>query len=47
VLGGFVNGAGRSLAPAEVRKQYDAPNIEVLADATWDAAGILRALPVA
>jgi dienelactone hydrolase len=47
VLGGFVNGAGRSLAPAEVGKQYDAPHIAVLADAAWDAASILRALPVA
>jgi hypothetical protein len=48
VLAGFVNGAGQTLAAAEVRKQYgDAPHIEVLAGGAWDAAAILRALRTA
>jgi dienelactone hydrolase len=47
VLSGFVNGAGRNLAVAEVRKEYPAPHIEVLAGAGWDAASIAHSLPVA
>jgi pimeloyl-ACP methyl ester carboxylesterase len=46
VLGGAVNGAGQRLAPEEVRKQYgEAAHLEVLSDAAWDPAGIVRALP--
>ena len=43
VLAGAVDGAGRKMAPEEVRKQYGgAANIEVLPDALWDPASILR-----
>ncbi len=44
VLAGAVDGAGRKLAPEDVRKQYgDAAHIDVLPDALWDPASILRA----
>jgi dienelactone hydrolase len=43
VVAGAVDGAGRKLAPEDVRKQYAAPHIEVLPDAQWDPASILRA----
>jgi len=39
-----VSGAGKSVAPDEVRKQYSASHITVMTDVTWDAAGIIRAL---
>ena len=45
VLGGVVNGAGQRVAPDGVRNAYGQdPHIQVLADAPWDAPGILRAL---
>jgi len=39
-----VSGAGKSVAPDEVRKQYSASHITVMTDVAWDAAGIIRAL---
>jgi hypothetical protein len=43
VLAGAVDGAGRKMAPEDVRKQYaGAANIEVLPEALWDPASILR-----
>jgi hypothetical protein len=43
VLAGAVDGAGRKMAPEEVRKQYaGSANIEVFPDALWDPASILR-----
>jgi len=44
VLAGAVDGAGRKLAPEEVRKEYaSAKNIVFLPDALWDTESILRA----
>jgi dienelactone hydrolase len=44
VLAGAVDGAGRKLAPDDVRKHYNgAAHVEVLPDALWDPASILRA----
>jgi hypothetical protein len=40
VLGGPVNGAGQTLASADVRKQYNALHIELLGTAAWDQASI-------
>ena len=41
-LAGAVDGAGRTMAAEEVRKQYSgAAHIDVLANAQWDAASIL------
>jgi hypothetical protein len=43
VLAGAVDGAGRKMAPEEVRKQYTgSANVEVFPDALWDPASILR-----
>jgi hypothetical protein len=44
VLAGAVDGAGRKLIVDDVRKQYGgaAANVELLADAQWDLASILR-----
>jgi hypothetical protein len=43
VLAGAVDGAGRKLPHDDVRRQYGAAHIEVLPDALWDPAAILRA----
>ena len=44
VLAGAVDGAGRKVAPEDVSKQYaGAAHVEVLPDALWDPATILRA----
>jgi dienelactone hydrolase len=44
VLGGCVDGAGKPMAAADVRRQYGAAHMDVQPEAAWDAAGILRAL---
>jgi len=41
ILAGTVDGAGRKMAPADVRRQYSGTNVEVLPEAQWDPAGIL------
>jgi hypothetical protein len=44
VIAGAVDGAGRVMAPEDVRKQYaGAANVEVLTEALWDPMSILRA----
>src|SRR5262249_49498532 len=42
VLSGVVDGAGKALDAAAVRKQYQGSNIEVVAAGPWDAATIQR-----
>jgi hypothetical protein len=42
ILGGTVDGAGRTLAPDDVRKHYSAAHVEVLPNAPWEPAAILR-----
>jgi hypothetical protein len=43
VLAGAVDGGGRKMAPEDVRKLYaGAANVEVLPEARWDPASILR-----
>jgi hypothetical protein len=44
ILGGTVNGAGQTLTSPDVRQQYGAPHIELLATAAWDEASIRRLL---
>ena len=42
VIAGAVDGAGKTMAPEDVRKQYaDASHVEVLPDALWSPASIL------
>jgi dienelactone hydrolase len=43
VLAGAVDGAGRRMAPEDVRKQYAGSHVNVLPDALWDAANIMGA----
>jgi dienelactone hydrolase len=43
VLAGAVDGAGREMAPEDVRKRYTGAHVKVLADPLWDPANIMEA----